>query len=409
MMHSPCRLIAACLLVPLCCLTGCQKSQSAPATASVAAPAAPLETPLTKVEKRPWRTVIRAQGGLVADESTVIGAKVAGRVGVIDVDLGDLVKQGDVLARLDEEDLRLQVRQAEAQLAQARAAVGLTGERADDDVDRENSPVVRQERAVLDEAKTNYARLKLLEERNAVTQADLETSAAAVAVAEARYASSLNAVEEKLAMIQLRRAELLLIQEMLKEATIRAPFDGLVQERQAAPGAYLRVGDPVATLVRIDPLRFRGTIPERHALTLRTGQVVYVHLDGLPEPLTAQVSRISPTLEEFSRALTFEADVPNHEGRLRSGLFAEAEIVVDSQSEALTVPVSSIVEFAGVEKVWQVREGQAQEVPVRTGRRIGGLVEILAGLSAGDTVLQRATEGRAGPVTASSGNENMGG
>lgn len=353
---------------------------------------------LISVEPRPWKTVIRSQGGLVADESTTIGAKVAGRVAAVAVDLGDFVHAGDVLAKLDEEELKLLVLQSQAQLNQTRAAVGLKPDQADDDVNVENSPVVRQEFAILEEAKANLARLKLLQERNAITQADLEASAAAVGVAEARYAASKNAVEEKLALIRVRRAELLLAEDNLKHASIRAPFDGLVQTRQATSGSYLRVGDPVVTLVRIDPLRYHGTVPERRALNLREGQQVRVFLDGMPEPVLTRITRISPVLEEFSRALVFEADIPNTDGRLRSGLFAEAEIIVDSQAEALAVPASSIVEFAGLEKVWVVNNGEAREVSVRTGRRDDGLVEIVSGLAAGDVVITQGTDGRVGPV-----------
>lgn len=388
-------------------LCGCHQAAPPAESVSAKAPVVPLTAPLATAEKRPWRTTIRSQGGLVADESALIGAKVAGRVETVSVELGDFVRQGDVIAELDDDELQLLVKQSEAQLGQARAAVGLTIDQLDDSIQRENSPVVRQERAVLDEAKTSLARLRLLEQKNAVTQADLEASAAAVAVAEARYASSLNAVEEKLALIRVRRAEVLLAQDMLKQAVIRAPFDGLVQGRQVAAGAYLRVGDPVAMLVRIDPLRYRGTVPERYALNLRAGQEVLVHLDGLPEPISTRISRISPAIDEFSRALVFEADLPNPGGRLRSGLFAEAEIVVDTQSEAVAIPETSIVEFAGVEKVWRISAGTAAEVAVRTGRRDQGLVEIVSGLNAGDVIIRRGADGRAGPVT--EGEENLGG
>lgn len=400
----------------LCCvllLFGCQHAEdSTETTANKAAASAekpPLKAELAKVEPRPWRTTIRSQGQLVADEASIVGAKVAGRVASVSVDLGDFVHQGDVLAQLDDSELQLQLKQAAAQLAQTRAAVGLAADQADDAVNRENSPVVRQERAVQIEAQANLARLKQLQERNAVTLADLETSAAAVAVAEARYASALNAVEEKLALIQVRRAEYLLAQDRLQQAVIRAPFDGLIQMRQAAPGAYLSVGDAVCTLVRTDPLRYRGTVSERYALTLREGQEVLVQLDGIPEPISTRITRISPVLEDFSRALIFEADLPNADGRLRSGLFAEAEVVVDTQSEALAVPATAVIEFAGVEKVWKVDQGTAVEVPVQTGRRERGLIEIISGLNAGDAVVRTGTEGRSGPVAAPATTENMGG
>jgi len=379
-------------------IVGCQHGAEESTAGKAAVTPTPLKAAVVPVEQRPWQTVIRSQGSLVADESSVVGAKVAGRVVSVSVDLGDYVHQGDVVAQLDENELRLQVLQAEAQLAQACAAVGLTPADSLEMVNRENSPPVRQEFAVLQEARATLARLKRLQEQAAVTLADLDASAAAVAVAEARYASALNGVEEKLALIKVRKAELALAQDALQHAAIRAPFDALVQERQAAPGAYLSVGDPVVTLVRTDPLRYRGTIPERYALELQTGQEVRVRLEGEPEPIVARVSRISPALEELSRSLTFEADLPNPDGRLRTGLFAEAAVVVDSRSEALAVPASAVIEFAGVEKVWRVADGAASETPVQTGRREQGLIEIVSGLQRGDTVLKDAATGRNGPV-----------
>lgn len=396
---------------------GCHASSDAPTNGDRANTPSPSTLPstdskdvtLVTVEQRPWKTVIRSQGGLIADEATVIGTKVAGRVSRVEVDLGDFVQAGDTIALLDQRELELQAAQAEAQLAQARAAVGLAPDASSAAIDRENSPVVRQERAVLQEAQANLSRLKLLQEKNAVTQADLDTIAAAVAVAEARYAASLNSVEEKLATIRVREAELSLAREVLQHTKIVAPFDGLIQARPAASGSYVRVGDPIVTLVRIDPLRYRGTVPERRALNLREGQQVYILLDGFPEPLVTRVSRISPALEEFSRSLVFEADLPNPEGRLRSGLFAEAEVVIDADTEALSVPASSVFEFAGLEKVWIVEEGVAREVVVQTGRRDQGRVEIISGLSEGDTILQRGVEGRPGPVSESIADASAGG
>jgi hypothetical protein len=94
-----------------------------------------------------------------------------------------------------------------------------------------------------------------------------------------------------------------------------------------------------------------------------------------------------------------EADLANADSRFRTGLFAEAEIVVDADERTLAVPESSIVEFAGVEKVWVVRDERAHGQRVRTGRRQGNLVEILEGLNANDQVLANGDEGREGPVS----------
>jgi RND family efflux transporter MFP subunit len=380
-------------------ILGCGSHRDSQHAAPTAGAGPPLKAEVIPVEERPWQTVVRSQGSLIADEASTVGAKVAGRVVSVAVDLGDYVHQGDIVAQLDAEELKLQILQAEAQLAQACAAIGLTSVDKLNMVDKEKSPPVRQEFAVLQEARANFARFQRLQDQAAaVAQADIDASAAAVAVAEARLASALNGVEEKIALIKVRKAELALTRDTLTYTAIRAPFDGLVQERQAAPGMYLSVGSPVVTMMRTDPLRYRGTIPERHALRLQTGQEVRVRLDGEPEPIVARVSRISPALEELSRSLTFEADLPNPSGRLRTGLFAEAEVVVDTRGSALAVPASAVTEFAGVEKVWRVTDGEAKEVPVQTGRRERGQIEIVSGVQRGDRILKHADVGRNGPV-----------
>lgn len=380
-------------------LVGCQADAPSPPPAS-RGNSTPQVVDVLVVMPHPWQTTVRSQGSLVADEVVMVGTKVAGRVASVAVDIGDFVHQGDVLVRLDDKEFQLLVAQAEAQLAQACAAIGATVHTPLDQIDKAKSPPVRQEWALLQEAQANYQRALQLQRQNAITAAEIEQIQATVAVAEARYASALNAVEEKIALIGVRRAELAVAQDNLQHAVITAPFDGLVQARQVAPGAYVRAGDPVVLLVRTDPLRYRGVVPERHALRVQTGQQVFLRIEGEPQPIVARVSRISPALDELSRTLTFEVDLSNPQGRWRTGLFAEAEVVVDTQAQVLAVPVSAITEFAGVEKVWRVQEGQAVEQAVQTGRRQGGYVEIVQGLSAGDVILRQAAVGRNGPVVA---------
>jgi RND family efflux transporter MFP subunit len=152
--------------------------------------------------------------------------------------------------------------------------------------------------------------------------------------------------------------------------------------------------------VRTDSLRFRAGVPERAAAQVRVGEPLTIALEGAAEPLTVTVSRISPALDLTNRTLMLEADVPNPEGRLHAGLFAEGDIVVDPKAQTLAVPATAVTEFAGVEKVYLVQGGKAEERRVLTGRRQLEWVEILGGLSAGDAVITDAGQGRIGPVTA---------
>jgi len=363
---------------------------------------APPSPAAFKVEPRVWQATVRSQGGLIADELTVIGARLAGRIAEVAVEVGQPVAAGEVLVRLDEAELRLRVEQARAQLDRARVGLGLEPDSETvqvincpddaDAIDVNSAPEVVRERARLGEARGQLTRLEALVDRNAVSLTDLEAGIAAVAVAEATLAAAQQQVEEKVALIKVHRASLALAWETLAQAMVRAPFDGVVQSRHgSSPGASVQLGDPLVTLVRTDPLRFRGTVPERQSLKLRVGQQVLVRLDSVAKPIATTVARIAPLLDDMSRTLTFEADIANPEGCLRSGLFAEADVVIDEQAEALVVPTSSVREFAGAEKVWRVEPGgQSRSVAVRTGRRSQGLVEIVSGLAPGDLVVQDA-------------------
>lgn len=359
------------------------------------APPPTIEAAVLTVEPRPWPKIVRSQGSLIADEEVVVGSKVAGRVAEVHIDLGDPVRAGAPLATLERSEFLLQVRQAEAQLAQARAAVGLSDGQPVESLDPQSSPPVRQERALLEEALANLERGKRLRAQNVITQAELDQLQAAWRVAEARYASAVNAVEEKIALISVREAELGLARERYENAVIRAPFDGFIEQRDVAPGAYVQVGSPIATIVRSNTLRFRGAVPERHAQSIAIGQEVILRIESIPEPQTIRITRVSPALDLRTRALAFEAEIKNENQALRAGLFAEAEIVVNPDARAIVVPASAVVEFAGAEKVWKLtKERTAAEQAVQIGSRRGDSIEIIQGLSPGDVILQSGQEGK---------------
>jgi len=335
---------------------------------------------------------------MAAYETTVLGAKVAGRVESVLFDLGDAVSANERLVALDERDLELQLAQATAQLEEARAAIGLEPGRSDASLDPEASPPVREAKAVWEESVLRKERIRQLRDRDAASEEELQQAEVSVKVAESRHAAALNAARERIAQIAVRAADRDLAEQRLKDAKTLAPFDGFVRERHIAPGTYVQVGQPLFTLVRTDSLRFQGAVPERLAGRLRVGQHVLLWIEGHNEPRRCAIDRISPAVEESSRALLFEARVENRNQDVRAGLFAEAHVEIDPDATAIVVPNSAIAEFAGVEKVWIVREGVAREHVVRTGDRREERTEIVAGLREGDRIIAVASEGRAGPV-----------
>jgi RND family efflux transporter MFP subunit len=141
-------------------------------------------------------------------------------------------------------------------------------------------------------------------------------------------------------------------------------------------------------------------VPERDAAGVRVGQPVVVAVEGGGRDHRGRVARISPSISESNRTLTVEAEVLNEKAALRPGAFATADIVVAGDVRVVTVPLSAVVVFAGVEKVLTVDKGRAVEVRVRTGRRHGERVEIATGLTAGTAVVAQPGNLTAGqPVT----------
>lgn len=381
-------------------LGGCSSSKVAGETKKDA-DTKPEDVPVVetfKLARIDWPKSIRTQGSLIADEQSVVGAKVAGRVDDIPVEFGDNVSKDTVLVRMDTADLELKVAQAEASHAQVCAVIGLKPTADLETVKKEASPIVRQEKAALAEANSSLARVHKLEREDAATLAQIEGAQADVDIAEARYQASFNAVEEKLATIRIRRAELSLAKQQLEDSTVHAPFAGLVKQRHVAPGAFVTVGQPIVTLVRINPIRFRGQIPERMALHLKVGQKVEIQLENEEKPRISTVKRISPALDEETRSLAFEADLPNDDGAMRAGLFATGAVIIQEDAKVLAVPSEAINEFAGVERVWKVADGEAREVLVRTGQKRIGQTEIVSGLDVGDSIVVKSKSLKAGKV-----------
>ena len=335
----------------------------------------------------PLPRTVTVTGTLAADEEVVAGFKVAGRVSEIVVDLGSAVRKGQVLSRLDPTDFRLRVEQAEAALRQVRAGLGLPGDGSAESVDPGKTALVREARAVLEEARLNRDRMARLWEKNLIARSEVDTSQSRLLVAESRNQAALEEIRNRQEMLSERSSGLALARQQLADAVLIAPIDGAVRERRASVGEYLAAGAPVFALVRVHPLRLKVAVTERDASSVRVGQAVRVRLEGDPAVHAGRVARLSPSIQEQNRTLIVEAEVANRDGRLRPGSFARAEIVVEADRTAVTVPAATVVTFAGLEKVFVVKDGKAVEKRIRTGRRSGDRVEILEGVAAGEAVV----------------------
>jgi len=341
---------------------------------------------VTVLGTHPMERAIAVVGTLLAQDATTLSTKVPGRLETITVDLGSVVKQGQLLAQIERRDYELRLLQSEALLAQARVRLGLTIAGDDDQVDLDNANIVKEAKAVLDEATKNRDRISALRERGIAPQSEHETAEAAYQVAHSKHREAQEEVRLRLSQLAQRRVEVEIARQQLADTTVRAPYDAVVRERHATAGEFLETGKNLAALVRVDSVRLRVEIPERESAAVRAGQTVRVELDNAAAVPTGVISRLSPVITEQSRMLIAEADLPN-DGTLRPGAFVRAKIVVAAADLALAAPQDAVSAFVGLEKIYLIKDGKAVERLVTTGRHADGFVELIKGASVGDTVV----------------------
>jgi len=367
-------------------LAGCKRDGANPAGSHLKGEQRARPVKVATVAQKPLERTITVLGSLAALDQATLSVKVAGRLEHITVDIGSSVRKGDLIARIESRDYELRLKQAEALVAQARARLGLPVEGGNDQVEVEKTSAVKAAKAVLEEATKNRDRVASLVKQGVMPSSELETAQATFEVAANRHDTTIEEVRSLVAQLAQRRAEVEIARQQLADTAIHAPFDGAIQERRANLGEFLSISAPVVTLVRVDPLRLRLEVPERQALSVRTGLTVRLNLEGDANVYTGTITRLSPAIIEQNRMLIVEADVPSR-GVLRPGLFARAEIVTSTNDPGLVIPAAALVSFAGLEKIFTLKDGKAVEKLVASGRRGSDWVELVSGAKAGETVV----------------------
>ena len=321
----PCQTSAtAVLLLMGLAASGCSKVDSAQARGRDDA-AKPV-----KIETVSEQTVIRSievVGTLAAVDEVTVSSEADGIVSRILHDLGDRVHAGDILVELDREKAQYNLEQQRAALARTLAQYG-----APDPQHlpaSEKTPDVQKANADLAQAKQSFDRASQLFKRTLVPQQTLDDAATALQSKQASYDSSLQNAKNLQASIAAADAAMKLADRQLRDTYIRAPFDGYVQRRFVNLGQLVKGSGtpvPVMTVVRVDPLRVTGEIPEKMVPWIAVGQPVELHVDAYPDKAIAgKMSRISPAVNSATRAFPFEALVPNDGALLKPGTFARAQ------------------------------------------------------------------------------------
>jgi RND family efflux transporter MFP subunit len=350
-------------LTAMLLLAACHHSQESAATG----PPAAIERLVVSVVQpvaAPPRQALSLPATVEAFEQATLYAKVTGYLERINVDKGDPVRRGALLARLEVPEVGKQYESAVATLEDAEAQRSLK--------------------------QTTYDRLLSVRKAqpDVLAQQDVDVARSDAELAKARRS--------------LARAEVGRLDALRGFADITAPFAGVITARYVDPGALIQqgagtTGTPVVSIANIDTVRVYVNVPEGDVAQVDRSKIVFVQLDALPgKRLAGRITRVTDALDPATRTMKTEIDLPNPGHRMLSGMFGTAQLPLTTADKALFVPAAAIRhDIEGQPFVFVVDHAQVHAVTVETGAAQGGMVGILQGLTPGMQVVVSAT----GPLT----------
>ncbi|RPJ63634.1 MAG: efflux RND transporter periplasmic adaptor subunit [Acidobacteria bacterium] len=345
-------------------LGACRESE--PVETARAEARAPVEVQTAVVQGRDEPVVIEATGSFEADELSKVAPEASGRVVATPVDIGQFVRAGAVLVRLQATDAGLRLDEARAAVSRAEANLKLA------------------------ESRDQLARTTAQRYQALLATGDVSKTVADQARTEAETAQQ--TVNTGRATAAEARAQLAQAEKAVADVAVTAPFAGFVAERHVAAGEYVQPSTPVVTLVKIDPLRLRLTIPAVQAAQVSSGQRVFASVDAFPgNTFEGTITAVAPAVAAESRALTVEARVPNPRGILKPGMFAVTRIDQGRTARALLVPRAAVVEDVNTNSYRVFAVDEQNRVRVRVvqlaPRQGGDMVRLASGVEEGDRVV----------------------
>ncbi len=333
---------------------------------------------LADIAQHPF--IYRAVGTVEARTASTLSSKLMGTVTSVKVRVGAIVKKGDILVTIDDEQVVAGLHQAQAALDEARR--GLDAARSAYEAAKAGASL----------ASTTYKRYQQLMKEDSVSKQEFDEVAA-------RYRQATSALSQAAAMVKAARfriqqaeAGLAAAQARNRDVTVRAPYDGIVAAKMVDVGDLASPGTPFVKLEKIGDFEVRVAVPEEYGRQVRVGQQLTVHIPSLGlTGLTGKVRTISPAADQATRTFTAKITLPP-EKHIKSGLFARVDIPV-GEAGLLTLPRTALIKYGQLTGFYLVDDKQiARFRLVRTGRTLGERVEIVSGLKTGDRYVVKPPE-----------------
>jgi RND family efflux transporter MFP subunit len=341
---------------------------------------------------------IELPGTVQGDETADLYAKVGGFLAEINVDIGDEVTKGQVLAQLAIPEMHKELIEKEAAVAVREAEF----ERSQAAL-HEAKTQLREKQAYVNQQLAEFERVKSLVERGSLQQKLLDeatyksdSAQAAFETAQARIQTAEAMLVSSRAKVDLAKAEHDKVQTLLEYSEIRAPFDGMVTKRFVDPGAFIQPADgnsaarPLLTVTRIDVVRIGLDLPMEQVRWLSRGdRVIFDRINVLPGVnFDGEVTRFASALDRTSRMMRVEVDLPNPDRQLLPGYYGYATILLDEMPQTAVVPSSALVTNGSETFVYVVQNGVSQRRPISVVFQDGSIVGVGSGLTAGEQVVR---------------------
>jgi RND family efflux transporter MFP subunit len=302
-------------------------------------------------------------GNLIGETTVAVVPRAAGRLEGIYVRLGDPVRRGQRIAKIEDYELQEQVKQQEAGMEVSKATI-------------------RQREADLQLAETNAERSRNLFARQLLPKQTLDDNEARLQAAQAQLDLARAQNTQSLARLDELKIN-------LANTEITSPVNGFVARRAVDAGAFISPNSPVVDVVDISRVRLVANIIEKDLRQVQTGANTRVEVDAFPgEMFMGRIARLSPVLDPATRTAPIEIEIPNPGFRLKPGMYARVTITTDQKKDALVVPTNAVVDFGGRRGVFVAAENETVLFrPVRVGIEESDTIEILDGVAEGDRVV----------------------
>jgi multidrug efflux pump subunit AcrA (membrane-fusion protein) len=364
-----------------------------------------LSVQISPVVRKTLSYSLFATGDITPMMQVDLFPKVSGYLERIHVNLGDSVREGQVIARIDQADFVQKVKEIEAKVAQAKAYLAELDAGSRPEELRQAEEAVRQAQSRFDNAKLQRERVEALFKRQVISKKEADIAEMEYTVAEAQLAGSqqhLKLVREgarqevkEASRAKLKEMEALLAQEQirLQNTNIVAPFQGEIIRKYVDGGALVSSSTPIVNLVHTMTVKIVANVLERDIPLLKPGMKATIRTETYPEKLfEGRVARINIGLDLSTRTLQAEIEIPNSNRLLKPGMFARVEVVLLEKTGVLAIPSNAVILDQGERFVYVVEGNKAARRPIVTGIEQDRFLEIKEGLEEGDQVVTRGQE-----------------